>query len=226
MQHHKKISEKNTLLSIIIIAIALVVAFQFYFLLSQYNYLSRVVANSYEESLVLAVKNYREYRFKLFADTQDGFSMEVSDLKTHKSEEKVTMDEALHKLNSTIISLTPFEINKLDSIYSSILSEKQILSDYAINIYKHNSDSILETTIRQNIQPKYSFHTIKQELDIVRDVEILFTNPTTLILRKMSLLLILSSIILIIVVISLIYQFRIIYKQKKSNKSVKILPIV
>jgi two-component system phosphate regulon sensor histidine kinase PhoR len=141
--------------------------------------------------------------------------MEISDLGSRKDTSRVlTIDEISYLLNSVLIAQTPFELYKLDSIYSAILKEKEIESKYDIIIFEHKLNSILEqSNITGNVH--YQFHTGRKELDSERDVQINFKNPVSLILKEMALSFIFSFIMLVVIVIALIYQSRIISRQKK-----------
>lgn len=234
MQHHKKISEKKYLLVAIFASTALVLAFQIYSLLSQYDYLSQIIANSYDESLNEAINTYRTSRFNLYSgdDTQLSFDFSDKINTTDESEENVTrlksadigadsgnesIDNLFYKINSYLIAQIPLSINSLDSLYSSILKEKKIFSEYNIVIYKAKSDSII---VESNSEFKllHPANVSRKELDTGHDVQVYFKNPVRFILQKMALYLILSGIILIIIVLVLVFQFRIIAKQKKIEQ--------
>jgi two-component system phosphate regulon sensor histidine kinase PhoR len=213
MKYNEKIYKKNTLLSIVSVSILLVLALLIYSLSSQYGSLYRIVFTSFNESLNSAINQYRSYRFdRIGVDT---VLVEVSDFTSSKNVPHSTaIDEVMYNINSIFISSTPFEIQKLDSIYLSILKEKQIDSKYNIIIFKHNSDTILEQSpVHGNIS--YKFHTVRKELDSERDVQIYFTNPVDLILSKMLLSFVFSFVMLAVIVIALVYQLRIIGRQKK-----------
>lgn len=234
MRHHKNKSEKKYLLIVIIASTALVLAFQIYSLLSQYDYLSKTLANSYDESLNEAINTYRTSRFNLYAggDTQLSFDFSDKNSETDSSGENVTrlksadigvdtvngsVDNLFYKINSYLIAKMPLSINSLDSIYASILIEKNILSDYSIVVYQSKSDSIIAETNKQ-LMSHHPTNVSRKELDAVHNVQVYFKNPVGLILHKMALYLISSGLILIIIVLVLIFQFRIIAKQKKIEQ--------
>jgi signal transduction histidine kinase len=214
MQYHKKIYRKNTLLSIIVVSILFVLALLAYSLYSQYNYLSKIVFTSYNESLNLAINQYRSSRFDQISGG-GSIRMEISDWDARKDTSQVfTIDEISYLLNSVLIAQTPFELGKLDSIYSTILKESEIESAYNIIVFKHKSDSVLE---QSNVKEPvfYKFHTARKGLDSERDVQVYFKNPGLLILEKMALSFVFSFGMLVIIIIVLAYQSRIIAEQKK-----------
>lgn len=219
MKHHKKISEKNILLTVTIMGVIFVSFFQMYSLHSQFAYLTKNTANSYDEALNIAINRYREYRFRNFINESESILLELSDLEGSNNSEgsKFTMDQILYKLNGVIISQTPFEINKLDSIYSAILFQKDILSNHNIVVCKHSSDSILCESNSSFINSGKSV-ILPKEIDSTRDVSVYFENPIGLIFKKMALYLFLSTIFMIVVIISLIYQFKIISKRKNIER--------
>jgi two-component system phosphate regulon sensor histidine kinase PhoR len=215
MQHHKKIYRKNVLFLIVIISILSVLALQAYSLYSQYNYLLKIVLASYEESLNTSIAQYRSYRYDQFTTEQDTISIEITGMDSRKNKSNnENIDELFYNVNSHFIAITPFEINTLDSIYCSILKEKEIESEYKIIILKHQSDSILEQNLEQE-SISYKFHTPRKALDSMRDVQICFKNPLSLIFRKMAFSFVFSFVMLIVIIIALIYQSRIISKQKQ-----------
>jgi two-component system phosphate regulon sensor histidine kinase PhoR len=213
MGYHEKICRKDTLLLIVLVSITLVFALLIYSLSSQYRYLSRIVFTSYNESLNSAINQYRSYCFnKIGVDT---ILVEVSDFASSQNDlHNTEIDEVMYNINSRFVSLTSFEIQKLDSIYLSILKEKQIESKYNIAVFKHDSDSILEQSLVQE-NMSYKFQTIRKELDSERDVQIYFTNPVGLVLNKMMFSFVFSFVMFVAIMIALVYQFRIIDRQKK-----------
>lgn len=234
MQHHKKISEKKYLLVAIFVSTTLVLAFQIYSLLSQYNYLSQIIANSYDESLNEAINTYRTSRFNLYSgdDTQLSFDFSDKISTTDVLEGNVTrlksadigadtgnesIDNLFYKINSYLIAQIPLSINSLDSLYASILTEKKIFSEYNIVVYKAKSDSIIVES-NPKLMLRLQANVSRKELDTGHDVQVYFKNPVRFILNKMALYLILSGIILIIIVLVLVFQFRIIAKQKKIEQ--------
>ena len=214
MQRNEKIYKKNILFLILVVSIMLVLALQVYSLYSQYNYLSKIVFSSYDESLISAINEYRSFRFNQISG--DGtISMEISDLDSKKDTTQIiTIDEIMYRMNGIVIAQTPFELYKLDSIYTSILHEKKIETEFCVVTFKHKTDSVLEQTSTQK-KIKYKFYTSRKELDSGRDVQIYFSSPVSLILKKMLFSFVFSFIMLVIIVIALIYQSLIISKQKK-----------
>ncbi|MCL1934188.1 MAG: HAMP domain-containing histidine kinase [Candidatus Azobacteroides sp.] len=215
MWRHEIIYKKNRLLPIIIISIILVLVLLGYSLYSQYTYLSKIVFTSYNESLNTAINSYRSYRFdKMFVS--DTISLELTNLNnTEKNTPKnITIDELMYQINGVLIASTPFELYQLDSIYTSILHEKEIETKFCIVAFKHKTDSVLEQTGTQN-KIKYKFYTSRKELDSERDVQVYFSNPVSLILKEMLFSFVFSFIMLVVIVIALIYQSLIISKQKK-----------
>jgi two-component system phosphate regulon sensor histidine kinase PhoR len=169
---------------------------------------------SCNESLNSAINQYRSHRFDKI-DTET-ISLEISDIDSKKSgSHNTTIDEVMYKINGILISATLFEIQKLDSIYSAVLKEKQIESKYNIVVFKHDSDTVLEQSRANENIMSYKFHTDRKELDSERDVRIYFTNPAGLILGKMLFSFVFSFIMLVVIVIALAYQFRVIGRQKK-----------
>jgi len=214
MQHNEKIYKKKTLLSIIIVSIVLVLALLAYTLYSQYKDLSRIVLTLCNESLTSAINQYRSYRFDLLSMQGGSISLEISDLTTRKdSSGVVSIDQISYVLNSVLIAQTPFELYKLDSIYSNILKEKEITTKYLIVVFKHKTDSILEKSHTNDLV--YKYHTDRKELDSTRDVQIYFENPVFIIIEKMVLSFVFSIVILAIIIIVLFFQSRIIANQKK-----------
>ena len=214
MQYHEKRYKKKILLSIIVVSIGLVLALLAYSLYSQYNYLSKIIFTSYNESLNSAISQYRSYRFDQLSGG-GSIAMEISDLDSRKDTSRVlTIDEISYLLNSVLITQTPFDLYKLDSIYSALLKGKKMESKYDIIVFKHKSDSILEQSHANEIIA-YKFHTDRNELDSERDVQIYFRNPVLLILKKMTLSFVFSFVILAIILLLLLYQSRIIAEQKK-----------
>jgi signal transduction histidine kinase len=214
MQHHKNIYKKNTLLLIVIASVVLALLFQTYSLLSQYNYLSKIITTSYEESLNSAINAYRSYRFNQMS-VEGAISLEISDLDLKKNiTNPQTIDEVMYQINGFLIVNTPFEMQILDSIYSSILQEKEIKSEYNIVVFAHASDSIIQQS-QMNEHKIGTAYTFRKELDSERDIQVYLKNPAILILKKMLFSFAFSFIMLIVIVIALVYQFKIIAKQKK-----------
>ncbi|MDR3340979.1 MAG: HAMP domain-containing histidine kinase [Candidatus Symbiothrix sp.] len=192
----------------------LILVFQAYSLLSQYNYLSKIIATSYEESFNAAINIYRSYRFNQMSEG-GSISIEISDLDSKKNAtQTITIDELMYRMNGLLIISTPFEIQKLDSIYSAILQEKSIASNYNIVVFVHASDSILQQS-QKNEYSQGMAYTSRKELDSERDIQVYLTNPALFVMKKMLLSFLFSFIMLIVIILLLMYQSKIIAKQKK-----------
>lgn len=228
MKPHKKIFEKISLFRWISIgSIFFLLLFQFYFLYNTYESVSRIIKSSVEKSFVSAVREHRDYRMQNVQTNGTGrveikFNSSNKNDSDNRSEDedildlgKMNVDDAMFKANSYIISKSPLEISKLDSIYFRFLKDENLEFLYDIIIYK--KDSIFFRTTRlvnvSNLQ-----QTNRMELDFETDAQAFYKNPMTVILQKMLWFFISSVLLILVIGYALLYQLRIIIRQKRIEK--------
>lgn len=228
MKPHKKIFEKISLFRWISIgSIFFLLLFQFYFLYNTYESVSRIIKSSVEKSFVSAVREHRDYRMQNVQTNGTGrveikFNSSNKNDSDNRSEDedildlgKMNVDDAMFKANSYIISKSPLEISKLDSIYFRFLKDENLEFLYDIIIYK--KDSVFFRTTRlvnvSNLQ-----QTNRMELDFETDAQAFYKNPMTVILQKMLWFFISSVLLILVIGYALLYQLRIIIRQKRIEK--------
>lgn len=224
MQHHKKISEKNTLLRwLVIVSIVIVVFFQIFSLVQQYKYLSEILDTVLEDKFEQAVEIYRTTKLKKL---ENKFSIEfnpdnekesASDLKLDYKSEKLSFDKLMYKITGLAIAEEELDINELDSIFKAVLIDDNMLTDYKIVVYVGKTDTII-TQVSYKADIKYLHFTSRKEIDANRDAQVHFNSPARLIFQKMFLYIVFSGLMLVAVVVALVYQLRIIFKQKKIEQ--------
>lgn len=235
MKPHKKIFEKISLFRwIVITVVPIIVIFQIYSLTSYYNYWSKILSNSYSDALSTTISKYRTLKFNESKggemtiefeneeeEGDDELEVELNGKffpkKTEKKQDTLGMDKILYNVNSMFLSSMPFEIVTFDSIFFNEIQHREIISEYEICIYNHKNDSILSRT-NNLTELNTIYQTQREEVDSLRDVIVYFENPARLIFQKMLLFLIFSILILAIIIALLIYQMKIIDRQKRIEK--------
>jgi two-component system phosphate regulon sensor histidine kinase PhoR len=231
----KKIFNKNTFQWFTSIAIIVVLIFQSYSMVSQYNYLSKTLSSLYEEAFITTVDRYRTIQFSKLPKKSQGISLKYNFKDTSGTsidslinngdhvlelsaagDDKLSPDQVLYKINSYAIANAPFDITELDNIMAEVLKEKNIVCDYDIVVYASGENKKLISTQKKIYdESSLAYRTTKKELDITRDVQMYYENPASIILQKMLSYLIFSAIVLIVVVWAVYYQWKIIQQQKK-----------
>lgn len=224
MKHHKKISEKKHFLRwLVFVAVLVVVFFQVFSLKQQYKYLSEIFNTMLNDKFKQSVEQYRTLKLKNLENT---FSVEYNpknesnsevDVKIDYKNDKLSFDELMYKVTGHAIAGETLKIDELDSIFNAILLEENIKTDYKIVVYKTKTDTIIAQTSKLELAENLHF-AHRKELDARRDAQVFFSNPAQLIFRKMLVYIIISGVMLVAVVLSLIFQLRIISKQKKIEK--------
>lgn len=224
MQYHKKIYEKNTLLRwLVIVSIVIVVFFQIFSLVQQYKYLSEMLDTVLEDKFEQAVEMYRTTKLKKL---ENKFSIEfnpdnekesASDLQLDYKSEKLSFDKLMYKVTGLAIAEEELDINELDSIFKAVLIDDNMLTDYKIVVYVGKTDTII-TQVSDKADIKYLHFTSRKEIDVNRDAQVHFNSPARLIFQKMFLYIVFSGLMLVAVVVALVYQLRIIFKQKKIEQ--------
>ncbi len=231
MQPNKKIFKKNHFFRwIVSLAILLVVIFQGYSLISYYNNLSNIFIGMLNHEFEEAVIQYREItlekedvKFSIGYSSEDSNSESKTRTKLDATFKRVTkykglpIDELLKKLPGFPLSRLPIYMDRLDSIYKAKLQQRNLFVDYKIVAYQTENDSILKTS-KSNFNIKGKSHTSRYELDVKRTAQVYFKNPALFIIKKMAVLLALSAVVLVIIVVLLVYQMKIIAKQKQIEK--------
>lgn len=190
-----------------------------------YNYLSEILHTILDDKFEQAVEQYRTSKLK---SLKSAFSIEFNpnddkesdgDTKFDYRADKLSIDKLMYKLTSYAISPEKLNINELDSLYDVVLRSDNLWTDFEIIVFKTRTDSIIaQTSNPQNARIPLHNHTLRREIDSDREAQAFFRNPVSLIFQKMFLYLILSGVMFIAVVVSLIYQMRIIFKQKKIEQ--------
>lgn len=224
MKHHKKISEKNLLLRWLVIAsVIIVVFFQIFNLIQQYKYLSEILDTMLEGKFELAVETYRTSKLR---NLENKFSIEfnpedkkesTTDIKLKYKSDQLSFDKLMYKVTGLAISGEKLDINELDSIYNSFLINDDLQTEYAIIVYSIEADSVIAQTADIN-RLKYQRFTDRKEIDNQREAQVYFSSPVRFIFQKMFFYIALSGLMLIAVVVALVYQLKIIFKQKKIEQ--------
>lgn len=223
MVDNKKIYQKKHFFRWISIGgILFLLIFQFYSLYSTYQSLSKIINRSIDEAFVKSVKEHRNYRLTSIKNDSDKFSIKYkgSEKKSTPDSDfdkvldfgELNIDDALYKVNSIAIAESPLEINKLDSIYSEILNKEELSLRYDIVVYK--KDSIVLKTKHLSSIKKLESTSIK-ELDSKYNAQVFYKSPVTQIIQKMLWFFVLSVLLILIVSYALIYQLKMITRQKK-----------
>lgn len=228
-QHNKKIFEKKSFFRWLSIGgLIFLLLFQFYSIHNTYNNISGIISQSIEEAFDKAVKEHRNYRIQGVQLNSTGkISIRFNDIrkddnKDNQEEEEVldlgtlNIDDAVYKANSYIISKSPIQIPKLDSIYNASLKNERFSITYDIVIYK--KDSLYFATNRLPKNSSNLQHTEKKELDFETQVQAIYKNPVTIIFQQMIWYFIASVLLILIIGYALIYQLRMIVKQKQVEK--------
>lgn len=224
MQHHKKISEKQQLLRwLVILAIIIVVFFQIFSSIQQYKYLSEILNTMLDAKFEQAVEQYRTSRLKKIENT---FSIEfnpeneketIVDIDSDYKSDKLSFDQLMYKMIGHAISREELYVNELDSIYKVVLMNDNLQADFDIVVYTAKTDTIIAQT--SDIKDtKHQHTTLRKEIDAYREAQVFFRNPISIIFQKMFLYIVFSGLMLIAVVVALIYQLKIIFKQKKIEQ--------
>jgi Signal transduction histidine kinase len=223
MKHHKKISNKKQLFPwIAILAIAIVVFFQGYSLVQYYKYLSQMLSTILDDKFGQAVEQYRTLKLKYLDTFSIKFNSEAEkeshvDARFDYKADKLSFDKLMYKITGHAIASEELNINELDSIYKADLITDNLQADYKIIVYSANTDSIIgQTTGMKSVN--YQHSTLRKEIDIRREAQAFFRNPARFIFQKMFFYIILSGLMLIAVIVALVYQLRIIFKQKQIEQ--------
>lgn len=208
MQPNQKKDTRKLLIRYISIGvIGLVFALQLYSLSFFYNYVTDILNNSYNETLQLAIKKNRAHRMHQIKST---INIKIT---PENPNTKNNIDDVVYTLNSKIIAEIPFYTKHIDSLYTSILKDKNIFTEYTMLIYAHSKDSIIEGNIDVT-----SKHTERKVIDAKHDIQVFYKNPALFILKRMIAYVGVSLSIIIITILSFIYQLRIIKKQRKIEE--------
>lgn len=221
MKPHKTISDqKQPSCWLVIVAIVIVVFFQIFNLTQEYKYLSEILDTVLEDKFEQAVERYRTSKLKEIENT---FSIEfnpetekettVGINRDYKSG-KLSFDQLMYRIIGHAIAGEKMDVNELDSLYKVVLMTDNLRADFDIIVYTAKTDTIIAQTSTSR-DTKYQHATLRKEIDAQREAQVFFHNPISLIFQKMFLGIVFSALMLIAVAISLIYQLKIIFKQKK-----------
>lgn len=228
LKHHKKIFEKKSFFRWISFGgIFFLLLFQFFSLYQTYINIGQVVNRSIEKTFVNAIKEHRSYRMSSVEKNSSGKISVCFNKDTVKTKKEVitdddvldigkaSADEAMYKVNSYLIAKSPINLPKLDSIYARLLEKNKFSFTYDIILYK--KDSVFLKTDRLGKFTRLQ-HTPKKELDFNTEVQAVYKNPFLLIFERMLWFFITSVILILIVSYALVYQLRLITRQKKIEK--------
>jgi signal transduction histidine kinase len=190
--------------------IGLVFILQLYSLTFFYDYITDILSNSYNEALQIAIKKNRAHRMHQIKST---INVRIT---PENPNTKNNIDDTVYNLNSKIIAGIPFNIKHIDSICTSILKEKDIITAYNMVIYAHDKDSIIAQSSNKTISTNRC--TERKEIDWKHDVQIFYKNPAQFILKRMIAYVSISLSIIIITILSFIYQLKIIRKQRNIEE--------
>ena len=217
-QHHKNIFNNNTLFYwITTIAIVIVLFFQGYSLFMYSNYSSEVMYTVLDNKFSQAVEEYRTNKLK---KVDNSYTIEVNPSENDVASDKyidvrpdsLSFDQIMYKMTSVTISRFEFNIQEMDSLYNKILTANNLNVDYEIIAYKSGTDQIIEKTNKFETD---NISSTTKEVDSNIDVKVFFDNPVRLVAQKMLFYILISGLVLVAVLASLIYQLRIIFKQKR-----------
>jgi two-component system phosphate regulon sensor histidine kinase PhoR len=127
------------------------------------------------------------------------------------------IDDVIYNLNSTVIAGIPFDIKHIDSVYTSLLKDKDIFAQYTMLIYAHNKDSVIERNIDVINSSNYKY-TERKIIDAKHDIQVFYKNPALMILKRMSAYIGISLVIILVVIFLFIYQLKIIRKQRNIEE--------
>ena len=176
-----------------------------------------------EGKFELAVETYRTSKLR---NLENKFSIEfnpedkkesTTDIKLKYKSDQLSFDKLMYKVTGLAISGEKLDINELDSIYNSFLINDDLQTEYAIIVYSIEADSVIAQTADIN-RLKYQRFTDRKEIDNQREAQVYFSSPVRFIFQKMFFYIALSGLMLIAVVVALVYQLKIIFKQKKIEQ--------
>lgn len=224
MKYHKKISEKSLFLRLLAMAAMItVVLIQVFSLIQQHKYLSKIFDEMLKDRFEQAVE---EYRSSMLKNLEGKFSIvfnpfeekdSVADLNIDYKKDKISFDKLMYKVIGHTIAGATLNINELDSIYSAKLKNDNLHTDYKIIVYKTKTNTIIAHKTN-SVNSDYQHLTPKIEIDAQREAQLFFRNPTRLIFQKMLGFIFASGLMLIAVALALVYQLRIIFKQKQIEQ--------
>ena len=192
--------------------------FQFYALYSTYQGISDIINRSIDEAFTQSIKEYRNIVIKklktpieLTINEEENDESSSNTEKLNYKGKNLTVDDVMYKAMGLIIAKDTINTFRLDSLFSAQLESRKLDIPFEIVIYKSKKDSFFAPNDK-------TYSTPLKELDIQRNVKAFYENPIHLIFRKMRVFLIFSVILIVIIIFALIYQLRIITRQKKIEK--------
>lgn len=176
-----------------------------------------------EDKFEQAVELYRTSKLK---NIENRFSVEINpddeqestaNVKLDYQAEKLSFDKLMYKVIGHALVGEDLNISELDSIYKALLKNDDLQADYAMIVYFTKTDTVIAQTSDIK-KPTYRFFTSKKEIDAQREAQVYFSSPARFIFQKMFFYIALSGLMLIAVVVALVYQLRIIFKQKEIEQ--------
>ncbi|MBV7440344.1 HAMP domain-containing histidine kinase [Weeksellaceae bacterium TAE3-ERU29] len=221
MAVHFSYQKKNFFRWISIGSIFCLLIFQFYALYSTYQGISDIINRSIDEAFTQSVKGYRSIAMQKFdesieliindeenKDPKEDFSNKE---KLNYKGKDILIDDVMYKAMGLIISKDTINTFQLDSLFSAQLETRKLDIPFEIVIYESKKDSFF-------VPNDKTYSTPLKELDIRRNVQAFYENPMHLIFQKMWGFLVFSIILIGLIIFALVYQLRIITRQKKIEK--------
>ena len=227
MLYNKKIFEEIPLIRwLITIAIILILFLQIYSLYAVYIDISNIIKTNISQAFIGTMKEYRNIEFNKLHKPLE-FKIESEDYLIKKGEKldydytnsQLNIDEIMTKVIGIVIDDANIKINlnEIDSLFSANLKKNSIEIPYQLTATTIKNDSILLQT-KNTPEVNFNYQTPKIEFDINREIQASYGGLYKVIFGKIIWYLITSLIIIIFISILLVYQLKIILRQKKIEQ--------
>lgn len=120
-------------------------------------------------------------------------------------------------MNITTSAKVPMQLQALDSLTAQVLTERNINSEYKLQLVNAKTDSILQMSGSREAKRIFNIQSQNLVIDASRGqaLQLVLINPFGLIMKRMAIMLITSFVFSIICILAFVYLQRMLARQKQ-----------